>query len=413
MQPENLPGRAAADLWNPNAPDHDPTTPNATEVIARLSHVGLSDPWAWARTPDELSVGQRHRLALADAIWSDADCIVADDFCTPLDNLTADAVAYRVQAACRQLGVGAVLVAPDSTLVRPVAPDIWVHCGMAKDPTVQHAPYEQPIPTAREIATYHPGTWHDWRALRHLHYVAGDPSHVRSVHTLRIDGLDHPAAVAVLSYPELHNAARNTATNDEYSTGPKADAAKRLNREVAALSRIVVSPELRGTGLAVRLIEDIIAHEPLRWLESQAAMSRYHPFLMTAGFRQVPKPHQPKRDAWHRVAEAEGLDAPPPSSPQQLRDRIDRLPEKRRRHARSAVWSLFHHAVLYQRTRRAPGSRVPNPGDERWPDAFAYALTALQAPPAYWIRGPLEEETHSAAARQLEEHPDQQPQPQQ
>jgi GNAT superfamily N-acetyltransferase len=387
MDPAQLPARPAAELWNPAAPDRAEHAPDAQDVIDRLSHVGLSDPYSWARTPDELSEGQRHRLALADAIWQEADAIVADDWLTPLDPLTARAVAHRTAKACRDLGIGAILCTPTSAMLPDVQPDIWIHCGWQADPTVHRLPYESGPCTIVQEVTFERGTWSDWKALRHLHYAAGDPTFVRQVYALRHAGLDHPAAVAVLTYPPAWDSARNIATHDRYTEANGKQPLKRLNQEVAALARIVVAPELRGLGLAQMLIHGIAADTDARYIECQASMARFHPFLANCGFSRVCRPESKARRAWLDVVRYEQWDAVPPADADGLREAVDALPEKRRDRARRAVWDLYVSAVLYRRGRSLPSQRRPNTTDPRWPEAFDYALRNLADPPSYWIMG--------------------------
>jgi len=397
--PADLPDRPAAELWCPGGDRDDPAAVEAQEAITRLSHVGLSDPWAWARTPSELSEGQRHRLALADAIWTDADAVLADDWCTPLDDLTGRAVAWRTGRVLRDLDIGAVFATPRHDLAADLRPDKHIICGWGPDPCVVVDGYHRQEPTAVDELIHARGTWHEWTQLRHLHYVAGDPSHVRAIHVLRHEDLDHPAAVAVITYPELHNAARNDVTDKRYCTGDRRLAARRLNQEVASLARIVVAPELRGLGLAQRLIDGICETEPIRWLECQAVMSRYHPFLRNAGFSYVPRPRTQAQDAWDAVAYAEGWTDQPPPTAEHLQTVVDTLPQHRRRSARRAIWYLYFQSREWRRTRREPGSRPPNTTDARWPEAFRTAWQQLFGSPAYWIRRTPAADWHSSGTR--------------
>lgn len=388
-RPDLLPERPACHLWDPTAPDRGDDGPNEHEAIERLSHVGLSDPYTWARLPSELSEGQRHRLALADAIWQDAEAIVADDWLTPLDPLTARAVAWRTQRACRDLDIGAILVSPRDDLLLDTQPDIYITCRSQADPIVSQCSKTRDRPTICTEVAHDRGTWRDWQQLKHLHYIAETPTAVRSIHVLRHPHLDEPAAVAVLCHPELHNAARNAFTEGRYIGKHRRKSAQLLNQEVAALARIVVSPPVRGCGLAQLLIRQITAAEPIRYLECTAAMTRYHPFLRNCGFTHVPKPPDDLLNEWHAVVEAEQWDAVPPHDPDALRHAIDALPRDRRNRARRAVWYLYHRAVLYRRHRTKPPQRHPKTTDTRWPEAFRHAFERIHATPAYWILGPL------------------------
>jgi GNAT superfamily N-acetyltransferase len=384
--PNDLPDRPLAELWNPATPEIDDDAPDAGEVVARLSHVGLSDAYSWARKPHELSEGQRHRAALASAIWQDVDAVVGDDWLAPLDRLTAQAVAWRTGRVLDDLGVGGCFATTRDDLGSHLRPDKHIRFGWEPDPQIIVGGYQRSSPPVTDPIQYERGSMRDWHSLRHLHYQTKHPGAVRTVHKLTHPDLDHPAAVAVLAYPDQHCAARRAVTGDAYS--PISDRAKyhRLNQEVARLSRIVVTPELRGLGLAKQLIESIAWHEPLAWLECSAAMSRHHAFLLNADFMQVPQPETPILKRWRQWCEATGMHRVAPASGTELAGAIKDLSVRQQKEGKAVIWRLYHRAVLHRRNGSKSPKRVPNPADSRWWEAYEYAAQRTYAGPIYWIR---------------------------
>ncbi len=94
-------------------------------------------------------------------------------------------------------------------------------------------------------------------------------------------------AVLVESYPALSCVLRDEATGNRY-TGwrDRGDAARLLNAEVRCISRVVVHPQWRGVGLAVRIVKHALATATTRYTEALAAMGRVHPFFKLAGMRE-------------------------------------------------------------------------------------------------------------------------------
>ena len=95
-----------------------------------------------------------------------------------------------------------------------------------------------------------------------------------------------PAAVLVESLPALSCALRDEALGGRYrGWGDRGAAARLLNAEVRCISRVVVHPQWRGLGLAVRLVREALASMTTPYTEALAAMGRVHPFFERAGMR--------------------------------------------------------------------------------------------------------------------------------
>lgn len=363
----------------------DPPEVNAR----RLSAMGLGDPFTWARTWDELSEGQKERATLADLLEAPGDLIVIDEYLARLDRLTARAVAWATQRAIRKTGKSALLITSNDDIASDLAPDVVVRLGWSAEPHIFEPDSRPPSSTVVDDLLYRRGTYSDWRKLKPLHYEAGDPATVQSYHVLEHPSTHEPAAVAILSYPDLHSSARNIATQDAYRIGGSREQAQRLNREVLRLSRLVVTPELRGCGLAKTLIGEAIKRTSARFIECTTALGRFNPFLAQAGFVEVPQTTHPTEAElldWatqSRVPEHCHVDAG------QLALFVDSLSVRECRHARRVVWDHYHHFVLHRRTRSARPGRIPGPNDRGWPEAWMLAAKRLTNRPSYWIIGAL------------------------
>ena len=92
-----------------------------------LGLAGLSEPALYLKRFQELSRGQQYRAMLARLIVSGSNTWVADEFCTNLDPVTANVVAYNVQRIARQVGITLIAAASHcADFISSLDPDIVV-----------------------------------------------------------------------------------------------------------------------------------------------------------------------------------------------------------------------------------------------------------------------------------------------
>lgn len=365
----------------------------AGEAIARLGPVGLGDPLTWARLPGQLSVGQYHRLELAMRLHGPGRTMVVDEWLAPLDRVTARAVAWSTARNLRRLGKGAVLITAHDDLEDDAMPDCRITVGWLADPKIEWYAGFPGVCSIIDQLTYRRGSAEDWQKLSHLHYAAGDPATMHSVHVAELPAMATPAAVAVLSWPDLHSAARNLVTDQTYRVVGKPGEIQRLNRDILKMSRLVVAPELRSVGVAGWLIRQMISQVKVRYLECVTAMGRYSNFLRRCGWNEVPQtPTQPEAELMDlatnlRMPPAAAIDA------DTLRAWVDTLSVRNKRQVWRAIWHVYHICKLWRRTRRSLPKVVPGPDDPRWPEAWDLASRRLAERPSYWIFGPIDDQT--------------------
>lgn len=108
-------------------------------TLRLLGAIGLTEPSVLFRAPDRLSVGQRHRLAIAQGIArieraDEPGCLVVDEFAAVLDRVTAAVLARGVRRLidADEKRRSAVLVTSHDDLVRALDPDVWIVCDFGK-----------------------------------------------------------------------------------------------------------------------------------------------------------------------------------------------------------------------------------------------------------------------------------------
>lgn len=366
------------------------------EAAGRLTAVGLSDAYTWARVPAELSVGQRCRWDLARLIWSGRPLIVIDEWLAHLDRVTARAVAWATGRALRANGMQALLLTAHHDIAPDLCPDLQVHMRYGDTPELSYGVGDAPACSLVSQVAYRAGDRRDWQRLKALHYAAGDPATTHSIHVIEHPEISGIAGVAVMSYPDLHSAARNVATSDAYSIAGSSQAAKRLNREVLKLSRLVITPEVRGCGMARLLVNAAVSECGARWVECVTAMGRYNSFLASCGFREIPQGLADVEAALMDWAVRANVPPQITLDPAALKHWLDSQSVRCRREGRRLLWLHYHHFVLHRRTRSRPPKKVPGQSEPGWSEAYDIAARRMYERPSYWILGPIDPMTGHA-----------------
>lgn len=107
-------------------------------------------------------------------------------------------------------------------------------------------------------------------------------------------GTGSVVGVLIESLPSLGCRLRDHATGGRYRGLSRGDAARALNAELRCISRVVVHPQWRGLGLAVRLVRRALETMTTPYTEALAAMGRVHPFFELAGMTAYHRPPLPR-----------------------------------------------------------------------------------------------------------------------
>ncbi|MCK4873588.1 MAG: GNAT family N-acetyltransferase [Phycisphaerales bacterium] len=164
------------------------------------------------------------------------------------------------------------------------------------------------------------GSFRDYKHLARFHYKSGMPASVMRVLTLRHrsrslvgrylgrTGEDALVGVLVVSLPSPACMMRDVATGNRYRGLGVRVSLRLLNREVRTISRVVIDPQWRGLGLAVRLVERALAEAEQPYTEALAAMGRVHPFFERAGMRRYDRPQRVEHQRLLDALEALGIE---------------------------------------------------------------------------------------------------------
>lgn len=277
-----------------------------------LSRAGLADARLLATPAGKLSDGERARLRLALGIAAAEAApgawLVIDECCSTLDRDTAAGVASAVRRWATRSGRRVLAASAHADLVRLLGPDLVVRCSVDTT-TIVPGPGRARGPSVR----IEPGTTADHSALAPHHYRRGRPASACGVlrALVRSDAGWRLAGVLVVTHPTLNGAWRELAWPGRYTntTGRSARAgARRLNRELRRISRVIVDPRDRGRGIARRLVRAYLDDPLTPATEAVAAMGRLSPFGRSAGMTEYEMPPRPADDRLADVLHARGVE---------------------------------------------------------------------------------------------------------
>lgn len=81
------------------------------KALYYLGHAGISEPFLYLKRFEELSKGQQYRAMLAKMLASTCNVWIIDEFCSNLDEITANLVADNVQRLARKYGLTVIAAA--------------------------------------------------------------------------------------------------------------------------------------------------------------------------------------------------------------------------------------------------------------------------------------------------------------
>ncbi len=229
----------------------------------------------------------------------------------------------------------------------------------------------------------------DYQQLASFHYKSGRPGAVTAVYRMvrraptvagRFVGRpDQTTIVGVLirSLPSLGCQLRDRATCNRYRGMGVLAAAAMVNREFRTISRVVIHPQWRGLGLAVRMVQHALRDPETAYTEALAAMGRVHPFFERAGMIRYDRPPRPEHA---RLLDAlDRLDISP-GSLASVRLVLDKLESTNSADQRWLEMELrrWHRAAF-----RATKERI---GAMKLPQLLEAARDRLLAQPVYYLQ---------------------------
>jgi len=249
------------------------------EALTLLSKVGLNDAFLFLRMYPELSDGQKYRYRIAKMIDLGKRFWLCDEFCSTLDRTTAKIVAFNIQKMSRRSGATLVVATTHTDLEEDMNPSIVIRKGWGEEIKVDYRPnVEASGCTAVEDVVIREATKGDYLRLSHLHYRDSRlPVPIKIYAAERASEL---AGVVAYSYPGVNAKGRRLAVGYR-------PALKELNTDWAVVSRVIVHPKYRSTGLGARLLRDTLPQVGRRHVELVAVMAEYNPFAEKAGMRLI------------------------------------------------------------------------------------------------------------------------------
>ena len=111
------------------------------EGLHFLGLAGLSEPFLYLKRFEELSKGQQYRALLAQMLASGSNVLIVDEFCSNLDEITANLVAYNVQRIAKRHDLTVIAAASNPRpFVRSLRPDLVIRLSSSSHSSILSGP---------------------------------------------------------------------------------------------------------------------------------------------------------------------------------------------------------------------------------------------------------------------------------
>ena len=262
------------------------------------ARAGLNDAFLFLRKYDQLSDGQRYRYKIARVIDSGKKYWLADEFCSTLDRTTAKIVAYNIQKLARRSGATLAVATTHIDIEEDLSPSILIRKGWGEEISIDYRPnHETPSCSVSKEITFREGSKEDYKKLAYLHYR--DSQVPVPLKFFAMERGEELVGVIAYSYPPIITAGRKQAV------GYKPEV-EELNRNWAIISRVIVHPKYRTTGLGHRLVKETLPLCGRRHVELVAVMAQYNPFAEHAGMKRILE-KQPDASVLEAIERLRGL----------------------------------------------------------------------------------------------------------
>jgi ABC-type hemin transport system ATPase subunit/GNAT superfamily N-acetyltransferase len=302
-------------------------------ALRLLARAGLAEAPLMVRSPQFLSDGERFRLALAqlfaqveirlndleERAGARSAVLLADEFCSCLDRATARTIARNARRWIAETRHTLVVASAHDDLLESLNPDVLVITSLNGRVEVHRknsstfAERDNRAASCCGEVIVEDGSIADYDLLARHHYRAGRPATLERIFRLVRSGSTiagrffgrrrgkETIGVLVRSFPTLSCAMRERALGGRYRGLSPRERAAIISSEVRTISRVVIDPRYRGTGLASRLVRHALDHPSTAVTEALAAMGEAHPFFERAGMTRI--------DPVRRAEDARLLDA--------------------------------------------------------------------------------------------------------
>jgi ABC-type dipeptide/oligopeptide/nickel transport system ATPase subunit len=106
--------------------DEMPKNKSTEQITSVFNSVGFATVWSWLKPYNVLSNGEKMRVDLANAILSDKETIVFDEFTSVVDRTIAKTASFAIQKSVKKLNKKFVAISCHYDVIEWLQPD-WIY----------------------------------------------------------------------------------------------------------------------------------------------------------------------------------------------------------------------------------------------------------------------------------------------
>lgn len=209
--------------------DDMPSNKSVEEISNAFNSVGFSSPPSWLKPYSKLSNGQKMRVDLANAILSDKEMFVFDEFTSVVDRNVAQIGSFAMQKAIRKTNKKFIAVTCHFDVEDWLLPD-WVFD--TDTMTFRKCDGQKKNRPDIKFEIYSTNNKSIWKMFAKYHYLSHTHNNAASVYIALINN-QIAGFCSILSFPH-----------------PKVKNLKKVHR-------LVILPDYQGAGFGIKLLDKI------------------------------------------------------------------------------------------------------------------------------------------------------------
>ncbi|MCW9732900.1 ABC transporter [Avibacterium sp. 20-15] len=256
--------------FDKNIPIIDVIDRDFEKSIYYLNLCGLSEPYLYLTTFNNLSTGQKFRFKFALIISRGVKNIYCDEFCSTLDRDTSYFLSFNISRVSAKEGVNFILISNDICIKDYLFPNQHILLDLHSNVIVSNYNYnssrvQNPFLKNLKILK---ASYEDYLLLEKYHYFPSCSKEVADLYQqVYYKLIYNDLIVGVIAY------------RNPYSKEEEEDSLVYINKNLSVIYRIILHPLVRGCGISKIFINRTLRLINKKYFYVESALANYIPFF--------------------------------------------------------------------------------------------------------------------------------------